>query len=143
MHAEMANHRQAVGRRFKALRQNRRLSQEDAAQLADVSLTTWRNWERGKVSPYERNWEKLRDGFGLTEEELGAVRGTPPAPLGMGDPAAGQLDRIEGLLVELSERLGRLEDLVTERELEDLEAEDEPGRPATRTRADRRAANDA
>lgn len=128
----MANHRQAVGRRFKALRQNRRLSQEDAAHLAGVSLTTWRNWERGLRSPYERNWEKLRDGFKLSDEEVAAVRGTPPAPLGLGDPDP-QLDRMEALLVDVSERLAQVEDLLSARDLEDaaqaIENGDVPGQP--------------
>lgn len=142
--AEMASHRQAVGRRFKALRQNRRLSQEDAAHLAGVSLTTWRNWERGLRSPYERNWEKLRDGFELSEEEVASVRGTPPAPLGLGESGSPQLDRMEALLVDVSERLAELADLVSARELrEAAQAIEQAGEPAPRRRGRREADADA
>lgn len=132
--AEMASHRQAVGRRFKALRQNRRLSQEDAAHLAGVSLTTWRNWERGLRSPYERNWEKLRDGFELSEEEVAAVRGTPPAPLGMGEPnGRDDLGEVLTLLRSNASRLAKIEELLEALTLGGLEDEaerppkDEPG----------------
>lgn len=134
MQAEMANHRQAVGRRFKALRQNRRLSQEDAAHLAGVSLTTWRNWERGLRSPYERNWEKLADGFDLSDEEIAAVRGTPPAPLGMGESnGTGDLGEVLTLLRANADRLEKIEALLEALTLGGLEDEaerppkDEPG----------------
>lgn len=136
MQAEMANHRQAVGRRFKALRQNRRLSQEDAAHLAGVSLTTWRNWERGLRAPYERNWEKLADGFNLSDEEVAAVRGTPPAPLGSDEP---ETSEILSLLRGNAERLARIEELLDALTLEQLEDEEE--RPPTDEPGDTRAAD--
>jgi transcriptional regulator with XRE-family HTH domain len=136
MHAEMANHRQAVGRRFKALRQNRRLSQEDAAHLAGVSLTTWRNWERGLRAPYERNWDKLAEGFELSDEEIAAVRGTPPAPLGTGESQTGE---ILSLLRGNAARLAKIEELLEALVLGQLE--DEGERPTKDEPGDTRAAN--
>lgn len=125
MQREMADHRAAVGQRLKTLRKSRRLSQEDAAHKAGVSLTTWRNWERGLRSPYERNWRKLTDGFELTEEEIASVRGTPPEPLGLGngngkDPA----------IAELAAAINQLGDQVAEI-LRRLPPEDEPQPPRT------------
>lgn len=111
MRREMATYQHGVGRRLKALRQAKTATQEDAAQIADVSLTTWRNWERGLRAPYERNWRKLQAGFELTDDQVAAIRGTPPTPLGLG--AESQVtegeQQILSVLDDIIERLERLE----------------------------------
>jgi transcriptional regulator with XRE-family HTH domain len=111
MRQEMASYQQGVGRRLKALRTNRQFSQEDAAHAAKVSLTTWRNWERGLRNPTERNWAKFAKGFELTDEQVAAIRGTPPDPLSVDvDQPTVVEQQIIDTLDEIIERLGRLED---------------------------------
>jgi transcriptional regulator with XRE-family HTH domain len=112
------------------------LSQEDAAHIAGVSLTTWRNWERGLRAPYERNWEKLAEGFNLSDEEVAAVRGTPPSPLGSDEREASE---ILSLLRGNAERLARIEELLEALTLGQLE--DEAERPPKDKPDDRRAAD--
>lgn len=112
MRREMSDHQKAVGRRLLALRKTRNASQEDAAHVAGVSLTTWRNWERGLTAPYESSWKKLRAGFELTDEQVASIRGTPPSPLGLGsngsEPSAVETQILEAL-DDIIERLERLE----------------------------------
>jgi DNA-binding XRE family transcriptional regulator len=86
MRREMATYQEGVGRRLKALRQSSKATQEDAAHIAGVSLTTWRNWERGLRAPYERNWRKLQAGFKLTDEQVAAIRGPGAPPCAVLDP---------------------------------------------------------
>lgn len=108
MRRQMSDYQAEVGRSLLALRKSRGMSQEDAMAAAGVSLKTWRNWEHGLRAPYERNWKKLKEGFELTDEQIAAIRGTPPTPFAFadnnGEPS--QLDRIEALLHEVLDRLG-------------------------------------
>jgi transcriptional regulator with XRE-family HTH domain len=116
MRRQMSDYRQGVGRRLRALRQNRSLNQEDAAHLVGVSVKTWRNWERGTTGPYESNWRKIQRNFELDEEQLAAIRGDTPAPLALGeDDQADRLDRLEAQQAQILEMLGRIEAAVAAR----------------------------
>jgi transcriptional regulator with XRE-family HTH domain len=121
-----------VAQRVRELRGVR--TQQWVADKIGVTLRAYQAWEAGGgiAGPNIAALAKLYD---VPEDFIvyGSERRATPD----------QLDRIEGLLVDVSERLARLEDLVTERELEDLEAEAEPGRPARRKPNGRPATGDA
>lgn len=134
---QMADYRRDVGRRLRALRTTKNMSQEDAAHVVGVRVKTWGLWERGVSSPYERSWQKIKTGFGLADDQVSAIRGKPPAPLGLDDePSVGE---VVSLLRGLEERLTRIEDLLTEREFEELEADVDPPKAPP---AGRRASGD-
>lgn len=108
-------HRTAVGGRLKQLRQSRGMSQEDAAYAVGVTLKTWGDWERGKRDPYDANWKKIGEAFAVDPAE---VRGTPPAPLGLGareDQVEGGFKEFRTHVADLTDRLERIEENVTAR----------------------------
>ena len=47
-----------------------KLTQEDAARLVGVSLSTYRNWEQGRNLPDVKSAMKLADEFGVTIDHL-------------------------------------------------------------------------
>ena len=105
----MEDYRSEVGGRLLRLRESRNMTQEDAAHVVGVAVKTWHNWESGKRSPYESNWRKISEAF---EVDVAAIRGKPPAPLGLDSPdllEAAQLDVIDAKLDQIA---GTLSDLV-------------------------------
>lgn len=144
MRREMASYQQGVGQRLKALRKSKGWNQEDAAHAVGISLTTWRNWERGIRAPYERNWAKIGQAFDLDDAKVAGVRGQPPTPLALGQNETGdQLDRIEQMLTEVLELLkptverpGAILAAAAQRERERQQQTD-----ASRRRTPRKAAN--
>lgn len=135
----MADYRRGVGERLESLRRSRNLSQEKAAQLVDVSTGSWKNWERGRRSPTETNWGKIRERFKLSDDDVNALRGTPPPPLGLGldggnDPD--QLDRIEAKVNAIEAKLDAVIDYLSGRRVVDafeglppMRPEPQPGTP--------------
>ena len=103
----MSDYRKGVGERLEALRRARNLSQENAAHMAGVSTGSWKNWERGRRSPTETNWGRIRKGFELSDDEMAVLRGNPPAPLGL-DADPDKLDRIEAELAGIRADLNRI-----------------------------------
>ena len=83
---EMEEHRKVVGQRLRDLRKQHGMNQEDAAHAVGVAVKTWSNWERGATAPYDSNWKKIGDTFGV---DPASIIGTPPAPLGLGHNPAG------------------------------------------------------
>lgn len=118
MRRQMSDYQRGVGQRLKDLRISKQASQEAAARIADVSTTTWRNWERGLRAPYERNWQKIKDGFELADDDIGELRGTPPTPLGLERDESGEvlvlLRRQNELLENVAEALATLTQLALE-----------------------------
>jgi transcriptional regulator with XRE-family HTH domain len=47
----MASEGETMGQRFKRLREEAKMSQEEAALAADLPITTLRNWEQGRRIP--------------------------------------------------------------------------------------------
>lgn len=113
----MEDYREQVGSRLRLLREDRAMSQEDAAHLVGVAVKTWHNWESGKRSPYENNWRRIGEAF---EIDVRLIRGKPPTPLGL-DAADSQLDRIEQSVGEIKSELARMFDLLDTRAKEALE----------------------
>lgn len=116
----MEDYRADVGQRLRALRESRNMSQEDAAHLVGVAVKTWHNWESGKRSPYESNWQRLADSF---EIDVQPIRGTPPIPLGLGDDGDVDDPRIEKLaemVIELDEQVRLLRAELAARDAEVL-----------------------
>lgn len=97
--------------RLRHLRESRNMSQEDAAHLVGVAVKTWHNWESGKRTPYESNWQRIADSF---EVDVQPIRGRPPTPLGLGagetetqvlmDLIRGLDDQVRLLQVQLATR---------------------------------------
>lgn len=136
----MSDYQEGVGRRLFALRKSRDLSQEDAAHLVGVGVKTWHLWERGKTAPYDQNWRKIGEAFNVDTAEL---RGTPPAPLALGDgegDGPDQLDRIEADVSVLRDELAELRQAVTalaavvELAVAKLPREESPAKGQTRPR---------
>lgn len=60
-----------------AVRRARGLSQERAADLVGVSVSTWGRWERGKMRPHRAQITDIAKAFGVTEDQaFGWVEGT-------------------------------------------------------------------
>lgn len=107
MHRQMADYRQEVGARLRRLREAKGWNQADAAHEIGVGPKTWHLWETGKTQPYERNWRKIGEVFGVDPAE---IRGIAPVPLALGDddepPAATeQLDEALSRLAGLEEQI--------------------------------------
>lgn len=122
---QMSAYRQAVGRRLLALREQKGLSQEDAAHAVGVSVATWGRWERGARYPYEANWRKISDTFDV---DLAEIRGSPPAPLALG---ADNGDGIEATLARMDSKLDAILEHLADEKLRDAAArstaDDAPG----------------
>lgn len=59
--------------RLKALRKQRRFTQESLAQHLNVGTSTVRAWEQGLSSPFPENQGALADALGISDAELDAV----------------------------------------------------------------------
>jgi transcriptional regulator with XRE-family HTH domain len=126
MRRDMADYLEGVGARLLDLRRAHQLSQEDAAHRVGVAVKTWRNWEGGLRAPYESNWRKVKEGFDLTDEQVTALRGSAPTPLGLGVESTpvgdSQLDRVERRLDLLIELVMQLLGAEADRALSEAEA---------------------
>lgn len=145
--AHMSDYQQLVGGRLRALREQRSLSQEDAAHLVGVSTKTWQNWERGERAPYQSNWRKIQAAFKL--ESLDYIRGTAPAPddrlAGIEQTQREILARVNFLIRVLGamDPSGLAAEEITKQILADHERHaDDPEGPDTERRSGDRRAND-
>lgn len=59
-----------LGRRIKALRRLKRITQQELAAKMSISVTTLSNIERGHKIPQPHLLEKMADSLGVSEEEL-------------------------------------------------------------------------
>lgn len=99
----MALQQREIGERIAKLRKSRgNPPQEVVAQQLGVSYRAYQAWEAGDAKPAYRNLSKLAAFFGVTEEYI-LMGGEEP------ERATPQLDRIEALLIEHTERLAALE----------------------------------
>lgn len=55
---------------LKGLRATYGLSQKEAAKAIDVSLETWRNYERGITSPNESKLRVIENVFGIGYDDI-------------------------------------------------------------------------
>lgn len=102
----MEDYREQVGSRLRLLREDRNMSQEDAAHLVGVAVKTWHNWESGKRTPYESNWKRIATAF---EVDVRMIRGKAPPPLALAEPAeTSQLDEIQDSLTRIVSELEAL-----------------------------------
>lgn len=112
------DHRIAVGKKLLALRKSKNMTQMDAAIACDVELKTWGDWERGKRDPYDRNWRKIGEVFDVNPAE---IRGTPPAPLGLGareDQVEDVRDEFRVLVEEHNTKLDDMKNMLDDAHLE-------------------------
>jgi DNA-binding XRE family transcriptional regulator len=98
------DHRKAVGIRLRDLRKSHNMTQMDAAVAVGVELKTWGDWERGKRDPYDSNWRKIGETF---EVDPAVIRGTLPAPLGLG----AREDQVEQIETQLTAQTRVLEQI--------------------------------
>jgi transcriptional regulator with XRE-family HTH domain len=124
--------RLATAQRLRDLRGIR--SQQWVADRVGVTSRAVQAWEAGGGVSSE-NIEALAKLYKVSENFLLYGTDTRPTP--------DQVAEILSLLRSLDERMGRVEELLSERELEDLEGEAETETPPTRKPAGRRAANGA
>lgn len=122
--------REAIGERLRELRGPR--TQRWVADRVGVSERAYQNWEAGDSGITWENIEALAKLYSVPEDFVvyGSDRRSSPD----------QLDRIEGLLVDVSERLAQLEDLVSAREIEEAAQEIENGAPPEQQRPGKRGA---
>lgn len=75
-----------IAERIKQFRGDRGLTQEAAARAADVSATTWRQWEYGRSKPSVDNLAPVACVLGVTPHDLlgwdDLAGSTDPAPVG-------------------------------------------------------------
>lgn len=135
-----AQHRKAVGRRIRELRDERGWSQADLARRMTrgekVDGQAVSRWERGQHYP-DKHLAELAEVLGTTESDI--MAGSPeggrqsepkPAPDVMGTLGNGQADRLDRIEAKLDEILTQLAALDLKR-LEDdldrlLDPDDEP-----------------
>ena len=110
---EMALQQRSVGRRIAELRNDRHLTQEEAADLAGVTLRAYQKWEAGGGIQFA-NLRKLADIFGTTPEYIAGSADTPN-PFQVGDQLAGireefhaRVDHIELMLQRNFEALEQI-----------------------------------
>ena len=94
MSEAMEDYRKQVGRQLRLLREDRSMSQEDAAHLVGVAVKTWHNWESGKRAPYESNWKRISDAFQI---DVRPIRGRSPLSEIIGDESSVPSDRLDQL----------------------------------------------
>jgi transcriptional regulator with XRE-family HTH domain len=76
----MAKKGESMGERFRRLRHEAKLTQEEAAERGGIPLTTLRNWERGKRLPRLDHAVRLARALGVDMNEL----------VGFDEPPAGK-----------------------------------------------------
>lgn len=114
---DMEDYRAGVGLRLRELRESRNMSQEDAAHLVGVAVKTWHNWESGKRTPYESNWQRIADSFDVNVQP---IRGTPPSPLSLGDEPDVQVERLAEMVKGLDDQVRLLQVQLATRDAEVL-----------------------
>jgi transcriptional regulator with XRE-family HTH domain len=60
----------AIAVKLRVLREQRNLTQKEAAELADVHLDTLRRLESGERPPYMPTLTKIARGYGVSIEEV-------------------------------------------------------------------------
>jgi len=60
----------AIALKLRVLREQRNLTQKEAAQLAEVHLDTLRRLESGERPPYMPTLTKIARGYGVSIEEV-------------------------------------------------------------------------
>ncbi|MBV9228303.1 MAG: helix-turn-helix transcriptional regulator [Chloroflexi bacterium] len=63
---------------LKAAREQKHLTQTEAAEAVGVTLNSWHRWETGQQEPHAYNLRRIEEVFGLNLEELGL---TPQLPV--------------------------------------------------------------
>lgn len=118
--------REVIARRVRERRDELRLTQQEVAERGRLALRSYQRYEQGTVMPRRSARNKLTTALELPAGEL-----EPPAEETEDGRSTG--DQLREVLT----RLTRIEDLLTDRELEALEAEADqpksqpPGRSAT------------
>ena len=82
------------------LRHQKRLTQEQAAEGAQVSKNTWYRWEKSNFNPSDKNLQKAADGLRCTIEDLQAAhKAAMPDASGAGatDPLAATQAELDSL----------------------------------------------
>jgi transcriptional regulator with XRE-family HTH domain len=99
----MDEHRKAAGLRLVRIRESRRMTQEDLAHAAGVSVKTISRFENGHHDGRRGTIKKIAKALGIEEQD---VTGPPPAPLGLGFSSAEE--QLERRVEEMEERLAAL-----------------------------------
>lgn len=102
---EMALQQRSVGRRIAELRNERRFTQEEAADLAGVTLRAYQKWEAGGGIQFA-NLRKLADIFGTTTEYIVGTADTPN-PFRVGEQLTDIREEFHGRIDHLEEMLER------------------------------------
>lgn len=100
----MEEHRKQAGQRLAQLRDAKGWSQEDLSRETGLSVKTISRFENGRHDGRRDTIRRIVEAVGVSEADL---VGQPPDPLGLGEPS--QLDRIEGVLTDLLERVEALQ----------------------------------
>lgn len=124
--------REVIARRIRERRDELHLTQQDVAERGRLAIRSYQRYETGKVMPRGSARRKLAAALELPADEL-----EPPTENSDVDPSTTEQLR------EVLSRLSRIENLLTERELADLEAEAEAQRQPKDKRAGRRATGGA
>jgi transcriptional regulator with XRE-family HTH domain len=66
----MAKKGESMGERFQRLRQEAKLTQEEASERSGVPINTLRNWEQGKRLPRLDHAVRLARALGVSMDEL-------------------------------------------------------------------------
>lgn len=90
----MEDYRRQVGARIRQLREAKGLTQDQLGDIVGVREKTVSRWENGRHTGYISNVRALAEALDV---DVQAITGTPPPPLGLGDPDD-QLERIEAKL---------------------------------------------
>lgn len=93
----------------KGRQEGRRIPQPEVADAVGVTLRAYQAWEGGRSDLDRKNLKALADYFGVSTDfiEYGEerLRGPAPDPFASRNGYGEQLDRIEGLLNDLLDRL--------------------------------------
>jgi transcriptional regulator with XRE-family HTH domain len=106
--------RDVIARRITGRRKELGLTQQEVAERGHLALRSYQRYERGSVMPRKSARERLVAALELAIGEL-----EPPTEDQTKEEEASTREQLREVLT----RLSRIEDLLTERELADLEAE--------------------
>jgi putative transcriptional regulator len=71
---------ETMGERFKRLREQARLTQDEAARRAGLPITTIRNWEQGRRIPRLDHAAAFARAIGCSVDALAGLAPPEPAP---------------------------------------------------------------